>query len=156
MSMKFDPKDWYWVVGDDEMQAYSSALGSYVPEWPSDRVTRIASEAELNDVLAPYGLRGSLITADHVRAEAQRRIIVLTGATDLSRCFARQLNASMRATELVNKKALGAIWTPDEAAEAAALQAFADAIKAIRAASNAMEPSPPADYTDDTHWPPAA
>lgn len=92
-------------------------------------------------------------TADSVRAEAQRRIIALTGATDINSCFAKQLNAQMRATELTLVRALGGTWTPEQAAEAASLQALADTIKAIRAASNVMEPNPPSDYTSNSHWP---
>lgn len=91
-------------------------------------------------------------TPADVRAEAQRRIIALTGAADFNGCIVKQLNASMRATELTNKRAMGSGWTPEEAAEAAALQALATAIKAIRSRSNAMEPSPPDDYADDARW----
>ncbi len=93
-----------------------------------------------------------LPTANDVRAEAQRRIIRLVGATDITGCLIKQLNASMRATELTNKIATGGTLTTDEAAEAAALKGLADAIKAIRAASNAMEAEPPADYAADGRW----
>ena len=90
-------------------------------------------------------------TIADVRNEAQRRIMALVGATSLDACMIKQLNAVMRATELTN---IGqANWTPDQAAEAAALQGMADAIKAIRAASNAMEGDPPADYAADQNWP---
>lgn len=37
-------------------RAWSSADGVYVGLWPSDNVTRISNENELNDVLRPYGL----------------------------------------------------------------------------------------------------
>lgn len=49
-----------------------------------------------------------------------------------------QLNAQARATELLLAASEGG-WTPDEAAEAAALQAMRNAIKAMRAASNEAE-----------------
>lgn len=94
-----------------------------------------------------------LVTADMIRTEAQRRIIALTGASDLQSCLIKQLNAQMRATELVNKRALGAVLSEAEEIEAAALQALADGIKAIRAASNELEADPPQDYADDAHWP---
>lgn len=94
-----------------------------------------------------------VIEADDVRAEAQRRIVAMTGASSLDGCLVKQLNAAMRATELVNKRALGITLTPEEEAEAAALQALADQVKAIRAASNAMEGTPPADFADDRRWP---
>jgi len=113
-------------------------------EQDADR-TAVASVIAAYDPNAP--------TADDVRAEAQRRIVLLTGAASLDACLIKQLNASMRATELVNIKASGGTLTAEQDAEAAALQAFADAIKAIRAASNAMEASPPVDYASDARWP---
>jgi hypothetical protein len=55
--------------------------------------------------------------------------------------------------ELTNKLASGIALTDAELIESAALQARFDAIKALRAASNALEPNPPADYQDNSHWP---
>ena len=57
----YTPENWHWIVAGDDTRAWSSAANAYVTEWPADRVTRIASEAELRDVLAVYGLRGPLI-----------------------------------------------------------------------------------------------
>ena len=91
-------------------------------------------------------------TANDVRAEAQRRIIALVGATDLTACLIKQLNANMRANEL-NDFRHSRDLSPEEVAEAAALRSLADKIKAIRAASNVLEPDPPVDYTADSHWP---
>lgn len=91
-------------------------------------------------------------TADDVRAEAQRRVIGLMRASDFNSCIVKQLNATMRATELTNKVALGAELTPAEAAEAQQLQAMVAAIKVIRACSNAMEANPPADFAADARW----
>lgn len=48
----YTPRDWYWIIGSDESRAWSSAAGSYVTEYPPDRVTRIGTELELYDVLA--------------------------------------------------------------------------------------------------------
>jgi hypothetical protein len=90
-----------------------------------------------------------------VKAEAQRRIIALTGASDLTTTMIKQLNASMRANELNNKLATGGTLTTKEQGEADALKALAAAIKAIRAASDvleAMDPIP-SDYNDDSNWP---
>lgn len=97
-----------------------------------------------------------LPTAIDVRAEAQRRIIALTGTTDIIGCLTKQHNAQMRATELTLILALGGTWTSEQTAEAAALQGMADQIKLIRAASNAMEVAPPANYADSIHWPSTA
>ena len=89
-----------------------------------------------------------------VKAESQRRIIAVTGAADFNACLVKQLNAAMRAIELVNKIATGGVLTEVEAAEAAALAALAVSIKAIRARSNeieALDPIP-ADFDTEARW----
>lgn len=62
----FNPANWYWIVGGDETKLFSSASGNYVQPsnatyvaWLADGTlpTRIASEAELGEVLAPYSIR---------------------------------------------------------------------------------------------------
>lgn len=90
--------------------------------------------------------------AGDVRAEAQRRIIALMGASDLTSCILKQCNANMRAVELTNKKATGVALSASETAEAEALEAVATRIKQIRAASNVLEADPPVDFAADTHW----
>ncbi|MFC3326196.1 hypothetical protein [Mesorhizobium cantuariense] len=56
---EYNPFSWHWIIGGDESSFWSSASGAYVAALPDDAgVTRIASEQELNDVLAPYGLPG--------------------------------------------------------------------------------------------------
>lgn len=70
----YDPLNWFWIIAGDASKAWSSAAGAYVPKWPSDRITRIASEDELTDVLARYGIRGPVIKAEQVNAERDRRI----------------------------------------------------------------------------------
>jgi hypothetical protein len=94
-----------------------------------------------------------LPTSADVKAEAQRRIIALTGTADLTQCIVKQLNANMRANEL-NDIRHDREWTTEEAAEAAALRALATAIKAVRAKSNDLESmSPiPSDYTSNSYW----
>lgn len=75
MTPPFNPSNWFWIVGGDEHVFWSSAAGSYIDELPDDAgVTRIASEAELNDVLAVYGLPGPLVTIANVVAERDRRL----------------------------------------------------------------------------------
>jgi hypothetical protein len=90
----------------------------------------------------------------HVKAEAQRRIIAVTGTTDLMSCLIKQLNANMRANELNDKRVNGEALTQDEQAEAERLRTLANAIKSIRARSNDIEAlSPiPRDYDSDTRW----
>lgn len=53
---EYNPRNWFWVVGGDESRAWSSADGSYTQNYPQDRLTRIATATDLNDVLRPYGL----------------------------------------------------------------------------------------------------
>ncbi len=75
MSDNYTPLDWYWAVGDDETRYWSSAFASYVTQLPDGaQFTRITSEAELSDVLRPYGLRGPYISATDVYAERNRRL----------------------------------------------------------------------------------
>lgn len=102
--------------------------------------------------LTEWHMEAPATTANDVRAEAQRRIIALVGATDLTGCLIKQLNANMRANEL-NDIMHSRELTSEEAAEATALRSLATQIKAIRAASNDLEPNPPADYADTKYWP---
>ncbi len=97
--------------------------------------------------------KAAALRVPKIKEEAQRRIVVLTGASDIVGCLIKQHNAQMRATELTLIQAQGGTWTAEQAAEAAALQSLALQIKAIRAASNVLEPNPPQDYTDDKYWP---
>ncbi len=62
----YNPTNWYWIVGGDETKVFSSASGNYVQPnnpayaaWRADGTTptRIASDAELGEVLAPYSIR---------------------------------------------------------------------------------------------------
>lgn len=58
----------------------------------------------------------------------------------------KQANMTARGVELINLRALNGAWTAEEAAEAVALQADWDWIKAVRAYSDALEAQvPPAD-----------
>lgn len=155
MSNVFQPHDWFWIVAGDDSRAWSSAALAYVTEYPADRLSRIGTEAELSDVLRPYDLQGPHVAPIDVKAEAQRRIILVTGAHDLESCIIKQLNANMRANELNDARVSGRTLTPEEETEAAQLRALADAIKAIRAKSNEIElMSPiPADFaTNEAYW----
>jgi hypothetical protein len=95
-----------------------------------------------------------------VKAEAQRRIVALTGRLQLIDCMIKQSNANMRANELNDKRILflkeqGEDLTAAEELEATALRNLADAIQAIRAASDVVELMDPIplDYTDNRYWP---
>lgn len=63
---EFNPLDWYWVVNGATEEVYASKSGGFVSvnnpayvAWlaAGDRPTRIASEAELGEVLAAYSVR---------------------------------------------------------------------------------------------------
>jgi hypothetical protein len=77
-----------------------------------------------------------------VKAEAQRRILAIFGAQDLSSGLVKQMNLMARGVELTDKKTAGT-RTPQEDAEAASLQAVWDQVKAIRNASNLIEADVP-------------
>lgn len=70
---------------------------------------------------------------------------------NLEASIIKQLNALMRAVMLTNNKHTREL-TSAELAEEAALTNLANCIQQLRACSNAMEASPPANYTDDSHW----
>lgn len=114
-----------------------------------------ASEAESGGNWVVSYIKARLSDAElkaGIKREAQRRIIALTGTSDLSTCLTKQVNAMMRATELTNKKATGQTLTAQEQAEEVALQALADSIKAIRSKSDALEVALPVNFTDNAHW----
>jgi hypothetical protein len=98
-------------------------------------------------------------TADDVRAEASRRMQALVGARDADHLAIIVANGTREQGRLlaIRTGIPGVIeprdWTEAEATRAAALWAFDAAIEAIRAASNAMEPDPPADFASDHRWP---
>ncbi|GKY86353.1 hypothetical protein [Sinisalibacter aestuarii] len=53
----YDPANWFWLVAETGW-IWSSRAGAYVEAAEDGKLTRIASEAELSEVLAPYGLPG--------------------------------------------------------------------------------------------------
>lgn len=91
-------------------------------------------------------------TIEDVKAEAQRRIMALVGATSLEGCIIKQLNAQAREIELADAKQSRAL-TEAETTEADALRLLASNIRAIRAASNAIEAAPPIEVGIDPRWP---
>lgn len=149
-------------IGIDDVPAHKRGAWRTVIDIPPDFDPRIEgraldgwqiteTEALRQYTVTPHA-RSMMIQA--VKAEAQRRIIAATGATDIMSCLTKQMNAQMRGAELINIKASGGTLTADQQAEATALQALADAIKAIRAKSNAIEALDPipADYAADARW----
>lgn len=92
------------------------------------------------------------LTADDVRAEAQRRIIALFGVDNLTNCMIKQHNMQMRAISLTNKRARGEELSDAEKAEEIAYHAMEAKILSIRAASNKIDPAKVDDHTKDEYW----
>ena len=124
---------------------------------PINRTTTGAARFEKsgNVVREVYDTVPVVITADQVKGEAQRRIILLVNQTNLQDCIIKELNALMRAGELTDKRATGGVLTPAEETEADTLRTLAARVRAIRAASDAIEAlNPiPTDYNDNRRWP---
>ena len=156
--LSYNVANWFWIVGGDEARAWSSAAGAYVAPPPADRVTRIATEIELSEVLRPHGLVLPAPSAADVKAECRRRILTAFPEWKQSNMTARSQEldriqsgfmrdpsgARMPArdltdAEMADERAIGAAWAW---------------IKATRAKSDeieAMDPIP-ADYTADAMW----
>ena len=139
---------WKWVpVETAAAPAFNAGL---------ETASQAAPVVEANRVVISYTkTRRSLAEQKAaVKAEAQRRIISLTGRMSLMDCMIKQSNANMRANELNDKRLNGATLTAEEEAEATALRNLAIVIKAIRSKSNEIEALDPIplDYTADIYW----
>lgn len=114
--MDYNPRVWFWIVAGDTSRAWSSAAGTYVADYDSSRVTRIVSEAELNDVLRPYGLTLPAPTqADYSRAIQQHIDAV-------ARAEPRDFDSGFAAATYVTST------NPKYAADAQAFVAWRDAV----------------------------
>jgi len=105
--MTYNASAWYWIIGGDETRAWSSAAAAYVNQWPADRVTRIASEAELSDVLQPHGLHGpSLATAQaslmaRVDADAETaRLRYITAGAGMAMTYAEKKDQALAVLQM--------------------------------------------------------
>jgi hypothetical protein len=145
--IEYTPYDWFWQIGDDQTRYWSSAAGSYVTTKP-DIFTRIVSEADLAEVLRPYGIVGPVVTPQDVKAEAQRRIYERYPEW-------KQANLLARGVELQDAWRVNGEWTAEEAADAQTCRDAWDWIKSVRDASDAIEATAPIprDYRSDQYWP---
>lgn len=155
------PYNWFWIVGGDTSRgAWSSAARAYVRDWPPEAVTRIASEAELSDVLRGYGLRGPIVDAADVDAELVRRQCALLGmaSPDAGELQRRILNGTREATELQNIKLKhiqdpdAPDWTPAQATWAAMLEYLEAELTRLEYVAETLKASLPADYANDKYW----
>lgn len=85
-------------------------------------------------------------SADDIKNEARRRIVSLLPEW-------KQANMTARGVELLTLRVSGSQWSQSEQGEAAAIQAAWAWVRSIRAASNELETTRPADFASDTHWP---
>ena len=134
-----------------ERDAALAAQGAAEKERDAAIAERDALQAQI-DAAADAVVNPTTPSADDIRREAQRRIIVLVGARDFDDCVVKQLNATMRAVFLTDKRLNGGTLTPTEEAEAQALRNLKAAIDGIRDKSNALEATLPIDYQNDTYW----
>lgn len=112
--VEYSPFNWFWIVGTDESRAWSSEACAYVSAWPEGRVTRIASETELRDVLKAIGLPSPLVTADDYGEAIEAHADAVARS--------RQYRDADRLASYVNSK--NTAW----AAEATAFVAWRDAV----------------------------
>ena len=69
--ISYNPKDWFWQIGEDASRFWSSASAAYVSQAPGDQLTQIASEDELSEVLRPYDLEVPQPTEDDYQTAIQ-------------------------------------------------------------------------------------
>lgn len=113
--LTYTPHDWHWQIGTDDSRFWSSESGVWVSSVPEGRhFTRIASEAELSEVLRPYGLPGPVIGVDDYKAA----IVAHLDATAQSRLY----------DSAVSMATYVGSTNPQWAAEATAFVAWRDAV----------------------------
>jgi hypothetical protein len=105
----FNPSNWYWYVGGDQTRAYSSAAGDYIPSadatfqaWlaAGNSPTRIDTEANLGDVLAPYLLRPVATNVLDGYKDSQAGGVIITVAFKIMFNHENRIRAIERALSL--------------------------------------------------------
>lgn len=119
-----------------------STAGGDITEWPASLGPQ-PDQAAIDAIVAEYEAQA---TVEAIKAEASRRILVKYPEW-------KQANMTARAVELQDLWRANGSWTAAETAEHTALLAAWAEVKAIRDASDTLEVNPPADPTDDAHWP---
>ena len=93
-------------------------------------------------------------TADDVRAERDRRLCLLVGASNKAEYDEIVGNATREAVRLLRKGE--ANWTPEESARAAELENSELQLAEIEARSVELEVNPPANFKEDAVWTPSS
>lgn len=145
----------YFVDADGVYLGGFEVPEGHEPNWPADAIEVQAPppDGRMRWVGGTWVSPVVPVTADDVRREASRRMQALVGARDAGHLEIVIANATREAVRLQNIRINGGTWTSEQATRAAELEVADAAIEEIRAASNAMEPAPPADFADDSHWP---
>lgn len=140
---------------DYSADSYAPLIDDGPPVYDRTRATCTRTLALVDgQVVASYTVTQRPVTADDVRAEASRRMQALVGARDADHLAIIISNGTREAVDLQNRRLIsGTPWTVAETRRAAELKRMSGAIDAIRAASNAIEGNPPADYDNDGYWP---
>lgn len=130
-----------WRPVEGEQPTYDTFLQSTSGPTETIEAGRVLRTWTVQDIAADA-------LKERVKFEARRRI--LARYPDW-----KQVNMTARGVALQDAWRLNSTWTDAEAAEAAALQSAWAWIKAVRAASDAIEAiNPiPADYATDARWP---
>lgn len=121
----FDATDWYWIVGGDTLQVYSSKVGDFVPTsdpiflaWKSDDTspTRIDSATSLGDVLSAYQMRPTPVSVldGYTTAAAKKTILlvefrILFNHENRLRAIERALGLNGSPANLTQQQALNAV-----------------------------------------------
>ncbi len=129
---------------DFEVMDESDGKGPFISKWNILLENgKKAPMPSLGELTAAYAA-SQLPTEEDFRAEAQRRILSVFPDW-------KQRNNLSRMLELYRKGE--ANWSTGEQAEIADIEANWSWLKSVRTASNRLKITPPADYTDDKHWP---
>ena len=147
----FTPNDWYWFIGGDTTQAWSSLVGGMVPaaSIPKDAaVSNKPSLQDLSDALRPYRLKQPIVSKGDVKDEASRRILARYPAW-------KQANMTARAVELLDIRLDNGQWTAGQQAEVDKIKAAWAWVQSVRSASDSLElqATIPTDINDQKHWP---
>lgn len=149
------------LVATDRLANLTAQIGAVAPiagvsigRWDDKATWRIdfAPEATAEQRGAAAVTLGAFdpdaVPPNYVKVEARRRILLRFPEW-------KQANMTARGVELTLVLASGGQWSPQEQAEADALQGAWDWIKQVRVASDALEAASPipTDYTADSHWP---
>jgi hypothetical protein len=127
------------VTPDDDISGLPSAARNSI----NDHWTALGGANAWESIIRPPAPPTTL--AD-IKAEAERRILALLPEW-------KQRNLTARGVELVLALVKNRGWSPEEAAEAAQIQAQWNKVNAIRDRSNDLEQSLPADFAGNQNWP---